>query len=819
MRLQRYGLIFLAIYTVFIAGGYANNVPQIRWFHHIFMTLLAVTWLGWRIRHKRGLPPTPLNMPLLAILLLGFATIPCSYDPRMALESMWSPVIFALVFWFIVNAFHRAQERMIMETVFLVTAIVIFLSFIQVSDALFAWIGIIRAPGQGWIEFLGTGINFPLQTDLRIFLPLGVSTQVAGFVAPLIIISLTWAISTEKKLIRIVLSAFTILLTIILVLTFSRGGLIAVTTGLCTLFILRLVQTNRAQTLLTRRNLSIVGALLVLAIIVAIVVISIGSQGGRRSGDSVRLDLWRSAVEMTVDNPLTGVGTGLYGRALRDYRQFDTARDRLSTAHNIYLTVTAEHGLGIILILRATILIVGRSWWQLRSESLSDPSRLLRLNGMMATLIAFSVHNLFDTLTVFASISLFAIILVYCTVRPAKSRLEERPQGNQYLAIAMLLIISAYGIWFVAIVDRAHAHFVNSNNPEFDQLAEARLALEIDPNLNLYVLQEAYLFGRDALENPEFDNLSNAIEHYENVLLLEPTWDTGMINLSALYEANGEPEQALMWLAEAHTIIRNSTAHLHWARIAEVNNLADEDSILENYALGIRSPYLPLSDFWAETILREETLITYMAELPLHWQYRIAQVHFPETLSGLVPENPETAGEWWIVGEYALTVESDAERAIEAFTNAIALAPNNGDYYASRARAYGQDNITSAERDLQIANFVGTRDEYPDAIRSTLVTDAEAIEFYRRIAVPGLPQSQEFEGVLYAGRTASFVLYSSVRQIGRGDSITKIWYDLAINYEENNDIEQAIEVYEAIAFIAPEDERAIEELERLQSRN
>lgn len=819
MRLQRYGLIFLAIYIVFIAGGYANNVPVIRWFHHAFMTVLAVIWLGWRIRHNRGLPPHPLNTPLLAMLILGFATIPFSSDPRMALENMWLPVMFAMTFWFMVNAFHRAQERILMEIVFLVSAVVIFLSFIQVADAFFGWIGISRVPGQGWIEFLGLGLAFPFQTDLRIFLPLGVSTQVAGFVALLIIISLTWAISTEKKAFRIVLWGMILLLGIILILTFSRGGLISVTAGLLCFFVLRMIQTDRIQNILTGRNLMIIGSLLALVSVVGISVLFLGSQGGRRDGDSLRLDLWRSAVEMITDNPVTGVGTGLYGRVLRETRNVAIADDRISTAHNIYLNVTAEHGLAVILILGATILIVGRSWWQLRSEALSDRTGLLRLNGMMAALIAFAVHNFFDTLTVSASMSLFALMLVYCTVPPAKSRLEERPKGNQYLAIAILLIISAYGIWFVAIVDRAHSHFINSTDSEFDQLSETRLALEIDSNLYLYVLQLAYLTGEDAFDNPTGENLQNAISLYHEALELEPTWHTGMINLAALYEASDEPEQALMWLADAQTIKSDNLAFLHWARFAEANNLADNDTILEYYERGLRLSYLPLSYFWTETALREEALMAYMEQLALDRQYRIAQVHFPEILSDLDPDAPETAGEWWVVGEHALTIEMNTERAIEAFSHSIELAPNYGDYYASRARAYGHDNIEAAERDLQIANFLGTRDEYLNTIQSRLATTPEEIESYSRIAIPGLLQSHDFEAVLYAGRTASFLLYPPVRQIGRGDIVMQIWYDLAIDYEEDNEIQQAIEVYEAIAFVAPEDERASVALERLQNGN
>ncbi len=816
LRLQRYGFIFLAFYAIFIIGGYANNFPEIRWFNHILMTVLPLAWLGWRFRYHRGLPPSPLNLPLFAIISLGFLSIPFSYDPRMALEAMWQPVIFALAFLFLVNTFQRAQDHLVIETLFLVTAIVIFLSCIQVGSAFFGW-GIIRAPEQGWINFLGTGIPLPLQTDMRIFLPLGVSTQVAGFVAPLIIICLTWAISFTQKSYQYALGGMAIVLAAILLLTFSRGGLISLTLGLFTFFVLRFLQSERISSLFSKRNVTIFGSLLVLMMIIAGIVLAIGSQAGRRSGDSVRIDLWRSAVEMTVDNPITGVGTGLYGRALREYRQLETARDRLSTAHNIYLTVVAENGLGVILILLGTIWLTGRSWWKLRQDTPHNSVRWIRLNGMMSALIAFAVHNLFDTLTAFASMALFIVMIVYCTVKPAKSHTEERPKGSQLFAGIAFVIVLAYGIWFVAIVDPAHQRFIESINPENDQLALAQEAHEIDPYLNLYALQITYLIGEEALENPTQENLVSAIQSYEEALELEPTWDIGMINLASLYEANGNLDQAQHWLDMARHVIQTNTASLHWARIAEMNNYENEDEIVSAYELGIRvRGYLPLSDFWLETDLRRQALENYIASQALDRQYRIIRVHFPEQSASLVPDNPQTASEWWVVGENTLTNENDPQSAITAFTNAIELNTGRGDYYASRARAYVEIDSEQAERDLQIAQFLGTQDEYIYIIRANMATAPEIVDYFRRRAIPPLVYPQEFEGVLFAGRRAQFIPYTPMRFIGRGDTIMQIWYDLAQQYESEGNIEAAIEVYEAIAFITPENNRAEQELERLQ---
>ncbi|GAB5490589.1 MAG: hypothetical protein Phog2KO_08040 [Phototrophicaceae bacterium] len=815
MRLQRYGLILLAFYVIFIVGGYASNFPEIRWFNHILMTVLPLSWLGWRIKNQRGLPPSPLNLALIAMITLGFLTVPFSYDPRMALENMWQPMIFAIVFLFIVNSFHRAQNRLIVEILFLVACITILLSAIQVSSVLFG--GILNSPEQAWINFLGTGVSFPVQTDLRIFLPLGVSTQVAGFVAPLIIICLTWALSVTKASYRYILAIITLLLSIILILTFSRGGLIAVSVGLFSFFILRLIQSDRISTLFTRRNLMIIFGLVGLMAVVGVAVLAIGSQSGRRSGDSVRLDLWQSAIEMTVDNPVTGVGTGLYGRALREYRQLVTARDRLSTAHNIYLTVTAENGLGVLLILLTTIWLTGQSWWKLRQNTAQNSARWLRLNGMMAALIAFAIHNMFDTLTVFANMLLFSFMIIYCTVEPAKSRLEARPQGNQILAGISFMIILAYGIWFVAIVDPAHRKFNESLNPENEQLALAQEASQIDPYLNLYRLQVVYLIGEDALNNPTPENLETAIQEYEDVLVLEPTWDTGMINLASLYEANNNLDQAQAWLDRARNILPTNTATLHWARIAELNNYEDEDAIISAYVQSIRPMgYLPLSDFWTETPLRQQVLERYTEVTAFDRQYRITRVHFPEQVDNLVPENPETASEWWVVGEHALTVNNDSDTAITAFTNALNLS-GTGVYYASRARAYIQaDELDLALADLKIARFLGAGDEYINTIQASIATDPEEIEDLRIFAIPAIPQSQDFEGVLFAGRRADFAPYRPMRFIGRGTTIMQVWLDLAQEYEAIGDIESAITVYNAITYYTPENDNALQEIERLQ---
>ncbi|MEL6309599.1 MAG: O-antigen ligase family protein, partial [Chloroflexota bacterium] len=682
MRLQRYGFILLAVYALFLSGGYATNVPSIRFFDHFFFTALAISWLGWRWYRGKGIPSSPLNIVIFALLGIGFLSVLFSTETRMAIEHMWRPLIYTMGFLFIVNAFHHAQDRLVMDITFIIAVTVIFLAGIQISSAFFG-LGLVRLPSQGWVEFLGTGIPFPVTDDMRVFLPLGVSTQTAGFVSPLIILTLAWALSISKGIVRNAFGVLFALLVMVMIMTFSRGGLLSVMAGLVTFFGLQFVITDRIEKLFTARNLRILGGLLALGIVVVGAVLVISSNRSRQDGDSLRLDLWRSAINMTIDHPLTGVGTGIYGTELRSYRNPDIADDRLSTAHNIYLNMMAENGLLVLIAWGVGGWILVQTWWQLRKDADGDSVRYIRLNGAMAALIAFGVHNMVDTMTTFAALMLLSVLLVYCTVQPAKSRLQvTQASSHRHLNFVAIGVLLVYGLWFIAIVDPAHRDFLASRDTEQSletRLVSAQAAVDGDSAVGLYHLQVAFLSGQIAIESSDAQALQNAIDLHLDALERAPTWDIGMINLAGLYEQVDDIDGALHWLTQASAISRENSADLHWARLSDAIDPSTNEDIIVAYHDDIRwHRYLPLSDFWLATPNREAALLRYTEDLALNRQYRIYQVHYPDELSSLLPENPSSAAEWWVVGEYALTIENDAESGVTAFTEAIALRPEWG---------------------------------------------------------------------------------------------------------------------------------------------
>ncbi len=374
----------------------------------------------------------------------------------------------------------------------------------------------------------------------------------------------------------------------------------------------------------------------------------------------------------------------------------------------------------------------------------------------------------------------------------------------------------AYGLWFIQI-DRAQIHYQRSLRGGETALAEAQTAAAIDPALNLYPLQIAHLLGQQVIEGSETD-ASKAIAAYRDAVELEPTWDTGWINLAALAERHGELANAIRYLDRALRLNHLNTASLHWARLAEQMGGVPAEDIVDAYLLALKSNgFLPLSSFWMETELRGEALGRYVQTLESDAQYRIFAVYDPTRARNLVPTAPLSASDWWVVGEHELTIDRDPETAIAAFSQAIQQAPGVGDYYVARARAQLSLDPDAAEHDLNLAQLLGTTFEYPNAVRAQLAESPAEREFLQVNALPPRQVLQEFAAVMYGRSVALFDVFPEMRRIGPGRAAMQPWYEIAAHRLDIGDVEGAKQVYRAILDYAPDEEEAREQLAVLNS--
>jgi tetratricopeptide (TPR) repeat protein len=310
--------------------------------------------------------------------------------------------------------------------------------------------------------------------------------------------------------------------------------------------------------------------------------------------------------------------------------------------------------------------------------------------------------------------------------------------------------------------------------------------------------------------------LTNTIPAYEQALALEPTWETGWLNLAGLREQAGDISGALDAAWQARELRYANAGAFNWARIADANNAVPDADILLNYQM-VTYAEVPLSDFWTETERRRAAIAELMRadSYALDLRYRVATTFDPDYAVSLVNPTPTSAMQWWIVGQHELTVQGDPSRAAHAFTQAIERDRGNGDYYISRARAEVSFDPAAARRDLDIADMLPTFQEVPNAVRLALVESPELLNRLRAVAVPGRIIEQNFEGVLFQGRVASFELLPSMRLPGPPTAVLQPWYDLAADYEANGQTDAALNVYRAILDLAPHEQLASEGINRL----
>jgi O-antigen ligase len=118
-----------------------------------------------------------------------------------------------------------------------------------------------------------------------------------------------------------------------------------------------------------------------------------------------RLAHWVAGLLMFHAHPLLGVGAGNYSAAYARYQVSPDWFEALGHAHNYYINAAAETGiLGLIAILSVVGVSLFAGWRAVRAQAaLPQPQvqigRALAL-GLLAALVAHSVHNLTDDLFV-----------------------------------------------------------------------------------------------------------------------------------------------------------------------------------------------------------------------------------------------------------------------------------------------------------------------------------------------------------------------------------------------------------------------------------
>ncbi|MEA3338047.1 MAG: O-antigen ligase family protein [Chloroflexota bacterium] len=141
-----------------------------------------------------------------------------------------------------------------------------------------------------------------------------------------------------------------------------------------------------------------------------------------------RLAHWEAAKAMWADQPWLGVGIGNYGAAYARYA-LPRWQEALGHAHNVYLNFGAESGLlGFVAYL---VFWVAAGWRAIRAASNRDRYVAAVGAGVLGAWAQITIHNLFDNLWVQHMYLHFALMLGVMAVLDSGPLIGNYPKINQ----------------------------------------------------------------------------------------------------------------------------------------------------------------------------------------------------------------------------------------------------------------------------------------------------------------------------------------------------------------------------------------------------
>ena len=340
---------------------------------------------------------TPLDVPLLIIAVMLCVSILVTVDPLRSFPKVAGVYYGLIVFYALVN--HLRGDAAIRLIVVLLVVAAIAVALLALLDT--NWSG-------SKIPVLGRYLQplYRQMPDAALGLPRAEtgfnSNQVGGTLALLIPLQVALVLQIwrrasgwhSRRLTRLSLTAGLALTGVALVMTQSRGALIAVLLALALLLLLR----GR------RGRLWLVGMLVVASVAVVLLVTAPSAPVVDEALDPVtalsgRPEIWQRALYAIRDHPLTGIGfdnlTPIVHARYPTFRMPDDSE--IAHAHNIFFQVALDLGIpGLIAFLAALL----GALWQLRQSyrCARDPFRRAVAVGLALGLGAQMVFGIADAI-------------------------------------------------------------------------------------------------------------------------------------------------------------------------------------------------------------------------------------------------------------------------------------------------------------------------------------------------------------------------------------------------------------------------------------
>ena len=322
------------------------------------------------------------NWPLIAYFAISLLSVFVAQDISLSLFEVCLLLEACLVYFYVAGNV-RTREDVVFVVKVLLTACLL-------ESVVMIILRFTGMPSTIW----GLPTHIHIDSDPKEgFMRIGGTVGSPNFAAAYLSISLTCAVSVlftnlgrlHRWLATLVLG----LGSIALILTFSRGGWLALALSLALLCLV----TWR------RRGLSLKAPIAVLVLVALLYVPFHSLIGARLFGDDKgsaesRIPLMNLAFRITEDHPLLGVGANNFTVAMGPYLTSEFREGFLFAVHNKYLLVLTETGIGGLITFLAFFVGTVRKGWQ--CWNLRDPLLSPLALGFAAGLVGHMVHMTVD---------------------------------------------------------------------------------------------------------------------------------------------------------------------------------------------------------------------------------------------------------------------------------------------------------------------------------------------------------------------------------------------------------------------------------------
>jgi tetratricopeptide (TPR) repeat protein/O-antigen ligase len=809
----------------------------------LFVYLVIVSlWLLTLRRKKRPFPSSVIDIPLALLAGLALLATVFSIEPWLSLQDLPLYFVYAMVYYLVIDRLRAGwKASTILNSLVMAARIVCVVAILEYLSWYFG-LPLFDDFQQGWWSV--GGWRNPLPPDLyRLTHTLYNPNRLASFLSSTLPVSLALAMQARSRTVRILNVMWMVLMVGVLLLTFSRGGLLGAAGGILT-FVL-ITKPGRGTAVVekskpVRLDRWLLLSLVVAAAVMVIAVLAIAPNLLRPAGIQFRVSVWQATLQMIRDQPLTGIGPRAFGINILHYwnpQNYPVPKTAMA-AHNILLHTAAEIGVPGALVLAGAFLLVLRAGHR-QIQGLSR-QRALLVSASMAGLVAFAIHGMVDhLLPVPAAVVPVLALAAICSAEPIRERRRVHRLLTPGRALLLVLAVAGWMIWYLFGMSRFGVVFADALAQEWPSAAERLESLPkgVLPD-SFREFQRGVIYGNLALRNPDNPSLDMAIKAYEQGLSIVPEYLPAHANLIALYGRQGDVGAEQRAFENAYSISGTpATQTLYLVNrglLYEEEGKETEATAAYADALAL-SPPAAGSVFWSETEWRRQHWMEILEQARAYIQgapdadraaFRTALLEYyagdtDSAARALAGDEPSTLLAQVRIEEGKL---EEAIQILDQVTSQSAGRPSPL-LYLLRGQAkllLGEEE--RAEQDLKTAAFLGNRRAYYYLGRLALSKGdaAAAIALYRHsLTVPHnlLEVNSRYSSIAFRqGGIANSNLLPRAA-LPPSLEMANVYLELAELYLSQGEDGAAVEIVRQLLSLSPGFQPALDRLNELgQSR-